>query len=59
METFVVRVWVPAEGVAPAPMRGTVQHVTTGETTPFTDEDELVSLLALATGGGRTTSSYP
>lgn len=59
METFVVRVWVPAEGGSTAPMRGTVQHVASGETTPFTDADELISFLALATGGGRTTSSHP
>ncbi len=48
METFVVRVWVPAEGEEteePARMRGSVNHVGSGSSDPFRGIDELLALL--------------
>jgi hypothetical protein len=49
VETFVVRVWVPADGVPgepdPATIRGTVEHVRSGRCTPFRDHTELLALI--------------
>src|SRR5687768_6483985 len=46
METFVVRVWRPAEGQvaggAPGDLRGIVLHPSSGLETPFSSEAELL-----------------
>ncbi len=47
METFVVRVWVPADEAAPrTPMRGIVQHAGTGRVEAFRGSEELLALVA-------------
>lgn len=49
METFVVRIWVPADseaGHAPDVLRGFVQHPRNGGGASFTSGDELLSALA-------------
>jgi hypothetical protein len=48
METFVVRVWLPARGVTDAragALRGLVEHVRTAESSSFTTDDELLQFL--------------
>jgi hypothetical protein len=48
METFVVRVWLPARGVTDSragALRGLVEHVRTAESSSFTADDELVRFL--------------
>jgi hypothetical protein len=49
METFVVRVWRPAEGQgaggAPGELRGIVLHPSSGVETPFSSEEELLRTL--------------
>ena len=48
METFVVRVWLPARGVTDAragALRGLVEHVRTAESSSFTADHELVRFL--------------
>jgi hypothetical protein len=49
MDTFVVRLWGEEElGKAATPLRGTVLHVTSGRTTPFTSVDELLAFFGRA-----------
>ena len=50
MDTFLVHVWKPADGVAPTALRGVVRHVTSGDETPFRSDAEM--LRALRRGGG-------
>lgn len=48
METFVVRVWLPARGVTDAragALRGRVEHIRTAESCSFTADHELVRFL--------------
>lgn len=47
MQTFVVRVWIPAPGedVAERSMHGVVEHSTSRRSRPFRDETELVSFI--------------
>ena len=48
METFVLRVWTPASGNPGADatsLHGLVEHVRSGDSTPFTGEEELLRLL--------------
>jgi hypothetical protein len=48
METFVVRIWVPAGGgdeLGAGALRGVVEHVTTASTATFAGSDELLALL--------------
>jgi hypothetical protein len=48
METFLVRVWVPAERLEPeaaATLHGLAQHVRSGYTTAFADGDQLCAWL--------------
>jgi hypothetical protein len=55
METFVVRIWVPADSQAeraPAVLRGFVQHARNGGGASFTTGDELLASLALFLGAG-------
>jgi hypothetical protein len=54
MDTFIVRLWVPAEsdGVSAGAVHGMVQHVATGRRSPFTGPDELIALL----GDGRAVT---
>jgi len=51
VETFVVRVWVPAEDDtrATAEMRGFVNHVGSRRSDPFRGIDELLTLLRSGT----------
>ena len=48
MQTFIVRVWKPAEGQVPpeSSPRGKVSHVESGRTSSFAGSDELVAFLA-------------
>lgn len=52
METFVVRVWRPAEGQgaggAPEDLRGIVLHPSSGIEVPFSSEAELLRTLRQA-----------
>jgi|RhiMetdeSRZDD1v2_1073273.scaffolds.fasta_scaffold92907_2 hypothetical protein len=56
METFVVRVWRPAEGQgaggAPDDLRGIVLHPSSGIETPFSSEAELLKALRRPPAGG-------
>jgi hypothetical protein len=48
MQTFVVRVWVPAEPTdasASGELHGVVEHVATGRSRRFAGADELVSFI--------------
>ena len=47
MQTFVVRVWTEAEptGSELDVLRGVVEHVGSGQTGTFTDDDELLAFL--------------
>ncbi len=47
MRTFVVRVWTPTEPFVEEgdPLRGVVEHVGSGRSTPFGSESELLALL--------------
>ena len=48
METFLVRVWVPSEPHEPASgatLQGLAQHVRSGETTAFTESEQLCAWL--------------
>ena len=48
METFLVRVWVPSEPHEPvsgATLQGLAQHVRSGETTAFTESEQLCAWL--------------
>jgi hypothetical protein len=50
METFVVRIWIPADsqaGRAPDVLRGCVEHVQSGGGATFSSQDELLASLAL------------
>ena len=57
METYVVRVWVPApdEPEGSAGLRGEVEHPRTGRRQPFTSVDDLADALRPppAAEGGR------
>jgi hypothetical protein len=52
VETFVVRVWTPAEseGTGPRGLRGLVERVRAGERRPFDGEEELLAVLRSAVG---------
>lgn len=53
MQTFVVRVWVPGtEAPAGEPLRGFVTAASSGVTTPFYEEAELIALVRDAARGG-------
>lgn len=51
METFVVRVWIPAvvagepTGVAAGVLKGIVEHIGSGRAAPFKGADQLLGLL--------------
>jgi hypothetical protein len=47
VQTFIVRVWVPAEAQRPSPedLRGIVEHVGSGRSAAFGDAAELVAFL--------------
>ncbi|HEX6420345.1 MAG TPA: hypothetical protein VFZ77_17730 [Acidimicrobiales bacterium] len=56
METFVVRAWRSHAGEEPADdgdedLRGVVEHVASGTSTPFRDVDQLITFLRSAPGG--------
>jgi hypothetical protein len=52
METFVLRVWIPAEVnepvAQPLGLRGFVEHVGSGRSDPFRGGDELLELVIAA-----------
>jgi hypothetical protein len=52
VETFVLRVWIPAEinepVAQPVGLRGFVEHVGSGRSDPFRGGDELLALVAAA-----------
>ncbi len=51
MDTFLVQVWVPADGsLAVADLRGVVRHVATGVETTFCGDEEVLQVLHGATG---------
>jgi hypothetical protein len=56
METFVVRAWRSAGDDDPArqgdTLRGVVEHVGTGTTAPFQDEEQLIDFLRARPGDG-------
>jgi len=48
MQTFLVRVWTPAEGhpgAEPPRLRGVVEHVTTRRSRPFQGEPDLLAFI--------------
>jgi hypothetical protein len=47
MQTFIVRVWMPADGQVPPESRlhGKVSHVESGRTSSFSGSDELLACL--------------
>jgi hypothetical protein len=45
VETFVVRIWTPADPATDAGVRGTVEHVRTSTSHTFGDGDELLAIL--------------
>lgn len=48
VETFVVRIWVPAGGgdeLSAGTLHGVVEHVTTAKATTFAGAEELLALL--------------
>jgi len=46
VETFIVRVWVPADGQTPPPsLHGTISHVESGRDGAFGDAAELLRFL--------------
>lgn len=45
MDTFLVQVWVPADGAVSTLLRGVVRHVTSGVETPFRSEAEMLRVL--------------
>jgi hypothetical protein len=52
VETFVIRMWIPAGGSpleeGDGPVRGFVDHVASGRSTAFKGSDEMVALLLAA-----------
>jgi hypothetical protein len=47
LQTFVVRIWSPPAGLEAAPdeLRGVVEHLGTGLSQPFRDDEELLAFL--------------
>ncbi|GAA1712301.1 hypothetical protein GCM10009745_70590 [Kribbella yunnanensis] len=45
MQTFVVRVWSPADGPPGDELRGIVQHIATGQSIPFRTRLELIHVI--------------
>ena len=45
METFVIRVWVPAEPEPQARLRGFIEHVGLAAETPFASAEQLVAAI--------------
>jgi hypothetical protein len=45
VETFVIRVWVPAEPEPQARIRGFVEHVGLGAETPFASAEQLIAAI--------------
>ena len=46
METFLVQLWVPADGSSvDGGLHGLVRHVATGTETPFRGDEEVLDLL--------------
>jgi hypothetical protein len=56
VETFVIRVWVPAAPEPQAPLRGIVEHVGTHWSAAFGDGEEL--LASLGSWVGREPSGH-
>ena len=50
MQTFIVRVWTPADGqpMTHGGLHGKVSHVETGQVSSFAGSDELLAFLAAA-----------
>lgn len=67
METFVVRIWIPADSEferAPDVLRGFVEHARSGGSASFTSGEALLASLAVLLGtrsskGGPATRSKP
>ena len=62
METFVVRIWVPADAdrcPAPEAVRGFVEHARTGATIRFAGPDELLAVLAAFVHPGDARAAQP
>jgi hypothetical protein len=60
VETFIVRIWVPAAGQAPPPsLHGTISHVESGRDGAFGDAAELLRFLqgGASRAGGREALS--
>lgn len=60
METYIVRVWVPADGQQPPPsLHGTISHVESGRDGAFGDAAELLRFLqgGVSSVGDRETQS--
>lgn len=52
VETFIVRIWSPAEGPPAEPaLRGKVSHVETGRDGAFVGAEELLDFLSSGQGG--------
>ncbi len=52
METFIVRLWAPspdlAEEISPGELHGSVEHVGSKDSRPFTNGDDLLEILRIA-----------
>ena len=57
MDAFVVRIWRPGLGDAPAELRGTAVHLASGRDVTFTESETLIRFLAAGTSG--ETASAP
>lgn len=45
METFVVRIWQPADDVPATGLHGTVEYVRSATSRPFSGSDELLQII--------------
>ncbi len=64
METFVVRLWVPAEEFeveahGTPVLHGTVEHVRRTAAAPFKDDNELLGLLRAGFESAREPGNHP
>lgn len=61
MKTFVVRIWTSADAADPGgePLRGLVEQIGTGESSPFVSEAELLEFLISAAASDQLREREP